>query len=79
MWDAEIVRVLIVEDERPLAEATAEGLRTDGWVVDLAHDGISGLRMAVNQDYDVVVLDIMLPSNSQDLWIGVSRDLLIAC
>ncbi len=61
MWDAGPVRVLIVEDERPLAEATAEGLRSDGWVVDLAHDGISGLRMAVNHDYDVVVLDIMLP------------------
>jgi two-component system OmpR family response regulator len=55
------VRLLLVEDERPLAEALEEALRADGWVVDCATDGRDGLRMAVQAPYDVVVLDIMLP------------------
>ena len=55
------MRLLLVEDERPLAEALQEALRADGWVVDLASDGREGLRMAVAAPYDVVVLDIMLP------------------
>ena len=52
---------MLVEDERPLAEALEEALRDDGWVVDCATDGRDGLRMAVQAQYDVVVLDIMLP------------------
>jgi two-component system OmpR family response regulator len=55
------VRLLLVEDERPLAAALEEALRADGWVVDRASDGRDGLRMAVAAPYDVVVLDIMLP------------------
>ena len=55
------MRLLLVEDERPLAEALEEALRADGWVVDCATDGRDGLRMAVQAPYDVVVLDIMLP------------------
>ncbi len=55
------MRLLLVEDERPLAEALEGALRADGWVVDCATDGRDGLRMAVQAPYDVVVLDIMLP------------------
>ncbi|MEO3794418.1 response regulator transcription factor [Nonomuraea sp. B10E15] len=55
------MRVLVVEDERILAEAIAEWLRDETHAVDLAHDGESALeRIAVN-DYDVVVLDRDLP------------------
>lgn len=55
------VRVLIIEDERRLAQAIAAGLAADGFTVDTAHDGQDGLWKASEQVYDVVVLDIMLP------------------
>jgi DNA-binding response OmpR family regulator len=55
------VRVLVVEDEVRLAHALERGLRAEGFGVDLAHDGESGLRLARHGSYDAVVLDIMLP------------------
>ena len=55
------MRLLLVEDERPLAAALDDALREEGWVVDLADNGREGLRMALYGHYDVVVLDIMLP------------------
>ena len=55
------MRLLLVEDERPLAQALDDALREEGWVVDLADDGREGLRLALLGNYDVVVLDIMLP------------------
>ncbi len=56
------MRLLLVEDERPLAAALDDALREAGWVVDHCADGREGLRMGVVGQYDVVVLDIMLPS-----------------
>jgi two-component system OmpR family response regulator len=55
------VRVLVVDDEVGLARSLARGLGTEGFVVDLAHDGITGRDTALRGTYDVVVLDIMLP------------------
>src|SRR2546421_3470410 len=55
------MRLLIVEDERDLADALARGLRRDGWAVDLAFDGRTGLDKAEITDYDVVLLDRNLP------------------
>ncbi|GAA2822720.1 response regulator transcription factor [Kitasatospora sp. CM 4170] len=55
------MRVLVVEDERRLARALQHGLTAEGFTVDLAHDGLSGLAMAVDHPYDLIVLDIMLP------------------
>jgi two-component system, OmpR family, response regulator len=55
------MRVLVVDDERPLAETLRRGLTDEGFVVDLAHDGIVGLANARYGEYDVIVLDIMLP------------------
>ncbi len=55
------MRVLVVEDERPLASAIRQGLEAEGFVVDLAFDGREGLRLATVRGYDAVVLDIMLP------------------
>jgi DNA-binding response OmpR family regulator len=55
------MRVLVVEDERLLADAIAEGLRRQAMAVDVAYDGEAAVeRLAVN-DYDVVVLDRDLP------------------
>jgi DNA-binding response OmpR family regulator len=60
------VRVLVVEDEEPLAEAIARGLRREGMAVDTAHDGELGLEKAMVTRYDVVVLDRDLPGRSGD-------------
>jgi two-component system, OmpR family, response regulator len=55
------VRVLVVEDERRLAEGIRAGLEAEGYAVDLAHDGLDGLWRAREQAYDAIVLDLMLP------------------
>jgi DNA-binding response OmpR family regulator len=60
------MRVLVVEDERLLADAIADGLRRHAMAVDMAYDGDAALeRLAVN-DYDVIVLDRDLPRVSGD-------------
>jgi DNA-binding response OmpR family regulator len=60
------MRVLIVEDEQPLAEAVARGLRHRAMAVDIAHEGESALRKAGLVEYDVVVLDRDLPGIDGD-------------
>jgi len=60
-WREAAVRVLVVEDERSLADAIARGLRRHGLAVDVAYDGTSGHEMAFVTRYDVVVLDRDLP------------------
>lgn len=60
------VRVLIVEDEQPLADALARGLRREGMAVDVAYDGAIGHEKATVTRYDVVVLDRDLPGMSGD-------------
>jgi len=58
------VRLLVVEDEARLARALQRGLAAEGYVVDVAADGPSGLEAARHEAYDAVVLDIMLPGLS---------------
>jgi DNA-binding response OmpR family regulator len=53
--------VLLVEDSKRLQDYVAEGLRQAGFAVDVAGDGEEGQWMAENTDYDVLVLDLMLP------------------
>src|SRR4051812_43738455 len=55
------VRILVVEDERRLAELLKDGLTGEGFAVDLAYEGREGLWMATENPYDVIVLDVMLP------------------
>lgn len=55
------MRVLLVEDEKDLAESIRRGLTNEGFVVDVANDGITGAWLAVENPYDVAILDIMLP------------------
>jgi len=54
-------RILVVEDERTIAESVAARLRAEGFVVELAHDGPSAVDRAKAGRPDLVVLDIMLP------------------
>ena len=56
------VKILIVEDEPKTGDYLRQGLIEAGFVVDLARDGLDGLHLALNGDYDLVVLDVMLPS-----------------
>ena len=56
--------MLVVEDERRLASAVRRGLTAEGFVVDVAHDGVDGLHLAREGGYDAVVLDLMLPGLS---------------
>ncbi|WP_320780498.1 response regulator transcription factor [Streptomyces sp. CRN 30] len=55
------MRLLIVEDEKRLALSLAKGLTAEGYAVDVVHDGVDGLHRAGEGDYDLVILDIMLP------------------
>jgi len=55
------VRVLVVDDEVGLVRALRRGLSAEGFTVDAAHDGETGLAMAVDGAYDVLVVDVMLP------------------
>jgi DNA-binding response OmpR family regulator len=58
------MRVLVVEDEQRLASAVRRGLNAEGFVVDVAYDGVDGLHLAREGGYDAVVLDLMLPGIS---------------
>ncbi|CQD24785.1 response regulator with CheY-like receiver domain and winged-helix DNA-binding domain protein [Mycobacterium lentiflavum] len=58
------MRVLLVEDETRLAETLRRGLVAEGFVVDVEHDGHDGLAAAAAGEFDVLVLDITLPSLS---------------
>ncbi|HEX4822550.1 MAG TPA: response regulator transcription factor [Acidimicrobiales bacterium] len=55
------MRVLVVEDERDLADAVATGLRREGYAVDIANDGEEALEKLAYTEYDLVCLDLTLP------------------
>src|SRR5689334_23314796 len=55
------VRLLVVEDEPRMATLLERGFRDEGYAVDVAADGTDGLWLASENDYDAVVLDVMLP------------------
>ncbi|MGW6131394.1 response regulator transcription factor [Cellulomonas sp. NPDC055163] len=55
------MRVLVVDDERGLVRALHRGLTAEGFAVDVAFDGATGLHLATENEYDAIVLDIMLP------------------
>lgn len=55
------MKILVVEDEIGLAEAICAILRKEGYSVDMANDGKSGLNKALSGDFDCIVLDIMMP------------------
>jgi DNA-binding response OmpR family regulator len=55
------MRVLIVEDAQPMADALARGLREQGYAVDIAGDGEAALEHAEINSYDAIVLDVLLP------------------
>ena len=60
------MRLLLVEDEVDLADTLAEGLRREGYLLDVVHDGTSALIKAGQADFDVVILDRDLPGLNGD-------------
>ncbi len=55
------MRILVVEDEKKIADFIKRGLKEEGYAVDTAYDGEEGHFLAASQEYDLVVLDLMLP------------------
>src|SRR5215475_11384036 len=68
------MRLLIIEDDRESAEYLAKAFREVGHVADLASDGEEGLSLAETGDYDVLVVDRMLPKRDGLSVIGSLRD-----
>ena len=56
------MRILVIEDEKDVADYIAKGLRETGHVADVTHDGKEGLLMATTGDYPIIILDRMLPN-----------------
>jgi DNA-binding response OmpR family regulator len=55
------MRLLLIEDYKPLQKSLSQGLQEAGFAVDVTGDGREGLWYAIGNDYDVIILDIMLP------------------
>jgi len=55
------MRLLVIEDYRPLRQSLTKGLREAGFAVDTTRDGAEGLWYAMGNEYDVIILDLMLP------------------
>ena len=66
------MRILLVEDELKMARAVRRGLEQEGYAVDAVSDGEDALHRALFEDYDAIVLDVMLPSRDG---FGVCREL----
>ena len=56
------MKILVVEDEHRVAQAVKEGLELESYAVDVEFDGEDGLNAALADEYDVILLDVMLPS-----------------
>jgi len=58
------MRILVVEDDKKVASFLEKGLREDGYSVDVAHDGTDGSLKAHIHEYDLLILDLMLPGKT---------------
>ena len=58
------MRVLVVEDHKKISSFIVKGLKAESYAVDVAYDGDEGLAMAQMDEYDLIILDIMLPEKS---------------
>jgi two-component system copper resistance phosphate regulon response regulator CusR len=55
------MKILVIEDEEPLADVISTGLRQEGYIVQVALDGNKGISMATSEHYSAILLDVMLP------------------
>ena len=71
------MRILVIEDEKRIASFIKRGLQEEKYTVDIAYEGEEGLFLAETNDYDLVVLDIMLPDKN-GFYIGFVPDTIKA-
>jgi DNA-binding response OmpR family regulator len=69
MYIIKPMRILIVEDDHKIANAVKRGLERQSYAVDVAYDGDDGLAMATTESYDLVILDRMLPGDTDGIGI----------
>ena len=62
------MKILVVEDDRKVAGFIEQGLREEGYVVDVAPDGDEALMLAHVYEYDIILLDIVLPKKNGFQW-----------
>jgi DNA-binding response OmpR family regulator len=75
-----VMRLLLIEDYRPLRQSLTKGLREAGFAVDATGDGKEGLWYATGNEYDVIILDLMLPGmDGLEILKRVRRDGRKAC
>ena len=55
------MKILVVDDEKRIAKSIKQGLEIDGYAVDIEHDGEDGYNAARADDYDLIILDVMMP------------------
>ncbi|SEO18430.1 DNA-binding response regulator, OmpR family, contains REC and winged-helix (wHTH) domain [Flavobacterium sp. CF108] len=68
------MKILVIEDDQRVAELIQRGLEEQGFIVTLAYDGLSGKKLAFNNDYDLIITDIILPKlDGLDLCKEISR------
>lgn len=69
------MKVLVIEDEQQVASFIKQGLEEQSFQIDIAYDGVIGERLALSRDYDVILLDIVIPGiNGFDLCKIIKRD-----
>lgn len=69
------MKILVVEDDRAIAGALKEGLEDESYAVDVAYDGGEGLRTAQADEYDVIILDVMMPEmNGHEVCEALRKD-----
>ncbi len=55
------MRVLVIEDEHKIANSIKKGLEQEGFAVDVSYDGVNGFDLASSEEYDAIILDLMIP------------------
>jgi DNA-binding response OmpR family regulator len=68
------MRILVVEDEKKVANFIKHGLEEERYIVELAQDGITGLDIAMNNHFDAILLDVMLPGKDGFTLLREMRD-----
>lgn len=58
------MRILVVEDEHKIAQSLKKGLEQESYAVDLSFDGLEGFDLASSEEYDLIILDVLLPGLS---------------
>lgn len=69
------MKILVIEDDINIAESLKEGLEDESYAVDVCHDGLDGYLTAGASEYDVIILDVMLPEkNGFEVLVDLRRD-----